>query len=438
MENENPGQPEGTGELAGNESAPPIAPVPAPPEQPQWYPVTAPSPPAYAPPPPAYAPPPAAYTPPPPYAPPPQAYGQPVPPQQQYWTAPPPPAAKQRHTGRTLLIIGLIVLLILAALGAGALVANASLSSTYSPERAVTDYFAAQKRGDADFMIANANYLKGDGSYSQYFNRDELAVMLALPQNTDITNVKVTSTSVVDSNTSKVTVSMTWAGHQVQPALTVHRDLTRVHYQFFNSWLIDIPFVSIHVTAPNQAGAISVDGLPLPAGAPSDIDVIQGFHKVGMAATVLYDSVAVDADGIASTPTVVFPSTISKTAKADAVTSIKAAFKNCNVKTYTDCINHTYFAPTNTGFFYFFTMPGYGEVDYVKYVWTLTKDPTLNMKLVIGIDPGKISASGICYTTMTVDGTRTYKFKGTWTATMTASPGNFGSLVTSDCATSKA
>ena len=78
----------------------------------------------------------------------------------QYYPAPfALPAGKPSHTGRVLLIIGLIVVLILAALGGGAFVANASLSSTYSPERAVTDYLAAQKKGAIDaFRASLATY----------------------------------------------------------------------------------------------------------------------------------------------------------------------------------------------------------------------------------------------------------------------------------------
>jgi archaellum component FlaF (FlaF/FlaG flagellin family) len=375
--------------------------------------------------------------------PPPASAFDPRPPPLPYWQPPTaPPATKPRRTGRLLLVIGLIVVLILAALAGGAVLANASLSSNFSPEKAVTDYLAAQKRGDASFMIASGNYLQGDGSYSQYFNKDELAVMMTYPQNTDISDVRVTSTTEVDSNTRTVNVTMIWNGHQVQPAFTVHKDPTRVHYLFFNSWLIDIPFVSIHVTLPNQPGSIAVDGFPLPAGAAtSDIHVIQGFHKVTVSATDLYDSYSANADGIASEPSVVVPSKIGVTALASAARTIKQAFsdKACTTAKYFDCLNHTYHSPNQAGLIYYYNMPGYGEVDYTTYEFTLTGDPTVKMQVAVEANAGKVSASGVCADTMTVDGNRHYHFKGTWQATLTTSSGGgFGYDLVHDCEKSEA
>jgi hypothetical protein len=350
-----------------------------------------------------------------------------------------PPAAKPRRTGRILLVIGLIVVLLLAALGAGAVLANSSLAGTYSAERAVTDYLAAQKRGDVSFMTANANYLKGDGSYSQYFDKFGLNAMMSNPKNADITDVKVTSTTVEDANTSTVGASMTWAGHQVQRAFAVHKDPTRVHFMFYNSWRIDIPFATIHVTVPNQPGGIAVDGFPLPGGAPlTAIQVIQGFHKVTMNATDLYDSVSSDADAIQADPNVAFTSKISGTATAAAATTVRRAFNTCKPATYDDCLGHVYHAPVKANTIYFIPLPGYGDVYYTTYKFTLTSDPTKNMKLVVQADAGKVAASGACAYTMTVDGSKTYKFKGTWTATLTMSGGSFGYNLSYYCWKSKA
>ena len=382
-----------------------------------------------APPPPVY--PQQLYSPPPTYAPPPPAYA----PYPAY-----PPPAKPRRTGRLLLIIGLIVVLLIGAGGAGAVLANASLTSTYSAEKTVADYLAAQKGGNSAYMLANANYLRGDGSYSQYFEAGGLDAMLAIPQNKDITNVNVASTTVVDSNTRTVNVTMTWAGHHVVRAFTVHRDPDRVHFGFYNSWRIDIPFAVITVTLPNQPGSIAVDGLTLPQGAIKDIQVIQGFHKVTMASTDFYDSASQDADTIDGGATVVFPSTISATATAAAKATIKKAFNACDAATNADkaCLGRTYTAANQPGFIYYFSLPGYGEVDYTKYVLSLTSDPTTNMKLVVGTDAGKVNASGTCAYTMTVDGTRKYYMKGTWTATLTMSGGTFGYNLIYFCLKAKA
>jgi archaellum component FlaF (FlaF/FlaG flagellin family) len=349
-----------------------------------------------------------------------------------------PPPAQRRRTGRTLLIIGVILILLIVVLAGAAIGANASLSATYNPQRAITDYLAAQKRGDVGFMVANANFLKGDGSYSQYFDRGGLSAMLAYPQNTDITNVKVASSTVVDSNTQTVHVTMTWAGHQVVQAFTMHKDLARVHYNFFYSWRVDIPFTSIHVTLPNQPGHIAVDGLTLPQGALSDIQVMQGFHKVTMSATDLSDAASADADGIAGSPIVVFPTKISAGALAAAKSTIKGSFPMCNAGTYRDCLNHTYYAPNKPGFVYFLTLPGYGDVFFTKYVYTLTRDPTLNMKIAIGAVAEQVTVSGVCAYTMTIDGSRHLYFKGTWDGTLTMGGGSFGYDLFYDCHKSKA
>jgi hypothetical protein len=360
-------------------------------------------------------------------------------PYQPYSAAPmAPPAAKPRRTGRLLLIIGLIVVLLLGAAGAGAVVANASLASTYSPDKAVTDYLAAQKRGDVNFMSANANYLKGDGSYSEYFDQFGLKAMMSNPQNADISSVKVESVTAVDANTSTVTVGMTWAGHQLHRGFAVHKDPSRVHFMFYDSWRIDIPFASIHVTVPDQPGGISIDGFPLPAGASTGVvEVIQGFHAVTMNSTDLYDRGSANADAIETDATVAFPSKLSATAVTAAIKTIKKAFNTC-VPRYEDCLGHVYHAPVVAFTIYYFNLPGYGEVDYTTYVYTLTSDPTKGMRLVVESDAGKVAASGNCAYTLTVNGTRHLYFKGTWTATLTMSGGSFGYDFTYDCEKAKA
>jgi hypothetical protein len=65
-------------------------------------------------------------------------------------------------------------------------------------------------------------------------------------------------------------------------------------------------------------------------------------------------------------------------------------------------------------------------VYYTTYKYTLTRDPTLNMKLSVPSDAGKVNASGACAITMTIDGSRKYYFKGVWAATLTTSSGSWG------------
>ena len=364
-----------------------------------------------------------------PYSPPPLQQSHYAPPTMLYPQAPMayPPPANPRHTGRLLLIIGLIVLLIVAALGAGVVFVNASLTATYSPEKAVSDYLDAQKRGDAAFMFSNANYLKGDGSYSQYFDDSEVAVMAGYVENIDLRDIKVSTAVPIDSTSANVNVTMNWHGHSVQRAYTVHKDLSRVHYNFYNSWRIDIPSASIHFTLPEQPGVISVDGLPVPTGAVGDLQVIQGFHKVTMNGTDLYARASADADSITGNPDVVFSNTISATAIAAAKAAVKRAFLNCNASSSRGCLNHLYYSEGDPNYNYFLiNLPGYPQVQYNNFKWTLTRDQTIGMKLVVQPDGGKVLASGACYYTLTVDGSRKYNFKGTWRGMLIMSGGTFG------------
>ena len=70
---------------------------------------------------------------------------------------------------------------------------------------------------------------------------------------------------------------------------------------------------------------------------------------------------------------------------------------------------------------------------------TDASDPTADMRLVVTDVTGQITASGTCAVTLTVDGSHTYKFKGTWTATFTWNGASFGGTHTkSDCEAAQA
>src|SRR5690242_18876539 len=95
----------------------------------------------------------------------------------------PPQAPARRSSGRMLLIIGIIAVVLLALLGGGGVLANASFSSTYSPQRAVSDNFSAMGRGDVNGMMANATFLSDDSASSQFFTRDAVTAMMTADQN---------------------------------------------------------------------------------------------------------------------------------------------------------------------------------------------------------------------------------------------------------------
>jgi hypothetical protein len=350
-----------------------------------------------------------------------------------------PAASVTKRRGRRLIALGAAAVLVLL-LGAGAAVANVALTEQYSANRAVTDYFAAQQRGDVNGMMANATFLRGDGSYAQFFNARAVGAMMSIPANTSVRDVKVRSTRLVDSSTASVTVALTWNGKQLVRDYNVRKDSSRVHYLFYPSWRVDVPSESMQIKLPNQAGLVTVDGIAVPdasQNAAQTVQVIQGFHRVAMIGTGLYDSFSVDVDDSDSAEGATVKGTLKPTVVAAAAAAIKDAFNKCDAGKYDDCINHTYTAPNN-GNIYYFDFPGYGEIDYTKYVWSLAGDPTADVKLVVAPEVGKVTASGSCATTLTVDDSRKYAFKGDYTATLTWGGSDFGADVTGACDRDKA
>jgi hypothetical protein len=345
-----------------------------------------------------------------------------------------PQGAPRQGGSRRWLVIGLVVVLLIGILGGGAAFANASLASTYSPQQAVTDYFAAQGRGDVTGMLANATYLNGDPTYAPFFGNDALAKMVSLSQNTAISHVNVISTKAVDSATSTVTVSMTWSGNVRTHTYIVRKDTSRVHYFFYDSWRVEIPFVTIAAILPPQAGAIEVDGMSLPAGAPpTAIQVIEGYHSVAMLSSDFYDGATQIVYGVDGNPAPTFLGTIKTSFRNAAATSIKAAFLTCDPAQYSDCIDHTY--PVKAGYYDALTgFPGYSEIDvYSAWSFAFSSDPTAGMALVVTTAPGKLTAGGKCAVTMTVDGSTHYNFSGSWAATLDYKSGTFTTVVEYNC-----
>jgi hypothetical protein len=450
MADDDPQRPEGSDTPVGTPTPPPAA-TPEPPAQaaPPPYPEY-PPPPAYPPPPPAtpppYSPPPAAspiYSPPPAsspvYSPPPAATPTQVPtvyaeqfgaPYAPY--APPPQAPARRTSGRTLLIIGIIAVVVLAALGGGGVLANASFSSTYSPQRAVSDYFSAMGRGDVTGMMANATFLSDDSGSSQFFTRDAVTAMMAADQNKQISNVKVGSASTVDDSTDSVGVTLSWGGVSRNLTYKVQKDSSRVHYLFYPSWRVQVPFTTLTFNVPNQAGRLQVDGLSLLANSKKT-EAIQGFHSVTMQATDFYSANTQTADGVDSSPTIAFPTDISSTVKAAAAEAVKGAFQNetCDVTKYFDCPNHRYAVPAGS----YDVLPWPGGDIRVNSWWSMSYrgDPTTGMTLKVGADAGKIDVAGTCGMTLTVDGNRTYQYAGTWSGTLTWSNGGFDGDILLSC-----
>jgi hypothetical protein len=348
---------------------------------------------------------------------------------------PPPPAAKKGGS-RVLLIVGIVAVFLILVLAGGAIVANASLSSTYSPKRAVSDYLAAQARGDVNAMMLGATFTSPDSTSSQFFTKDAVAAMMGMTENKSISSVSVTSSQDLDSSTSKVAVSMSWNNTQRTQTYTVRKDTSRMHDLFYYSWRVDIPSTSISVTLPNQPGAIVVDAIKVTS--PAAINVIQGYHTVTMQSTSFYDEASQTANGVDGAASVAFTSKMGANALAAAGDSVKAAFNNvtCDAAKFFDCPSHAYKVPAG----YYDTLPAPGGDIRANTSWTIVfaGDPTTAMKLVIGTDNDKVTASGTCAMKLTVDGSKIYNFTGTWTGTLTWANSGFASDLTLDCDATRA
>ena len=336
-----------------------------------------------------------------------------------------------------LLVIGVIAVVVLAALGGGGVLANSSLSSTYSPQRAVSDFFSAMGRGDAGGMMSNATFLSDDSASSQFFTKEAVTAMLAADQNKQISNVKVGVVSTVDSSTDSVSVALSWGGTARNLTYKVRKDSSRVHYLLYPSWRVQVPFTTMTFNLPNQGGRVQVDGLSVAAGSKK-VEAIQGFHSVTMQATDFYSADTQVADGIDSSPIVEFTAGLSSEAKAASAASIKAAFGNitCDVAQYFDCPNHRYVVKAG----YYDLLPAAGGDIRANSWWSIAfvGDPTTSMKLVVSTTSGTVDASGTCAMKLTVDGNRTYNFVGDWKGTLTWASGAFDSDITINCDASRA
>ena len=346
----------------------------------------------------------------------------------------PGPSQAGRPSNLWLVVVATALLEILV-LGGGSLAAYELRSSMYSPERAVTDYFAAQSQGDVSGMVANATFQQG--SNFEFFSEAAIAAMMQLPQNRDVHNVKVVSSQAIDATAQAVSVSMIWGGQHRSQTYTVRKDNSRFRDFVFRYWRIVIPFATIHITLPNQPGPIQVDGITPATSDVSSVQAVDGYHRVTMRANDFYDRASQVVDGVDSPPTAEFALAVSSGAVALAAAAVKLAFPNCDASVYTGCLNHTYRA-ANDGRRYFFDLPGYGQVFWTTYTVALVGDPTSDMRLVVPPDAGKVNASGTCTITVTFDGTSNYNLAGPWTATLTLDGGRFTADLASNCWASKA
>jgi len=325
---------------------------------------------------------------------------------------------KRRRPNRWLLIALGVLMAILAVDGAG-VAANTALSSLYSPQRAIADYFAAQSRGSVSGMMSNATFLQG--SDPAFFSSSAVTAMMALPKNRDVKDVRIISTQSTNYSTQIVNVSMTWGGTPRRQAYTVRSDNSRAHELIYHSWRVDIPFATVQLALPNQPGPIAVDDINTASPDPDTVQVIQGYHEVTMSASFAYDTSSRLVDAVGYPGMASFRSTVGSIATYHASKAVSLAFNACGSGDDA-CLDHTYSA--RSGYYWTWELPGYGHVEGTTYRYSLVGDPTVGMILTVTTEPGIVDAIGSCAGTITING-RAYKFRGGWTAKLTWSSGDF-------------
>ncbi|HSS61474.1 MAG TPA: hypothetical protein VLK30_08460 [Candidatus Limnocylindrales bacterium] len=336
-------------------------------------------------------------------------------------TSPPAlaPEVARRSRARRRLVAGVLTAFLVLAAGGLAAYANGSLSSRYSAGQAALDYFAAMKRGDAVGVMANATFLRGAGTDDVLFGKEAVTSMLLLKSNTDINHVSVVSSNSVDSTTANVKISMTWAGVDRTATYKVHRDPSQVHYLFYDSWRVDVPYATISVAMPPHSGAFTVDGVFGRSGdSAAPVQVIEGYHQVTMVGTPFVDRDSKIANAVDANPNVTFTGGISASAKAAVADIVHGWFTRCDASTHNWCPDHTYTAQ-DPGDVWYWSLAGYGNVYFTTYSYTIDPDVMSGVSIVL-TDTNKAKANGTCKAILTVDGSRTYGFTGTWSTDLTA------------------
>lgn len=318
---------------------------------------------------------------------------------------------------------------VLVLLSGAAIVANALLTSFYSPERTIQDYFAAQSHGDASGMYSRANFLGNSFSTDNRFDLTAIQRMMALPANADLREIHISGERTLGDSARSFRVSLRWAGRPWSRELTVRKDPSRSHLLVYPDWRVLIQPSTINLELPNQPGKLTIDGVASPLDQAEPRQVIPGYHRLDMARTPFWNAISEQISALDSA-NVTIVGTINAAARTDIATSILSSIHDCNVNEY--CFDRTYTAPKD-GNIHYLILPGYGNVDYLTYSSALAGDPTADMTVQVSTEPNKGTATGSCRETLTINGSAKYQFRGTWNAPVTWTPDGFEGETYFDC-----
>jgi hypothetical protein len=251
------------------------------------------------------------------------------------------------------------------------------LARSYSPEGAVRDYLAASERGDVSQVWADSVIAAPAGKVdASLLDRRALQASLALPSNRGaIPGWQVNGANL---RADRATVDVSYrAGAAVR-----HLSLTAIpdsHHQglgLFRRWLVLVNPAELSLAPPPNAGAASIDGLPVETGV---IAVFPGVHHLALAGSNLFLPDDQDVTVVGGSPAVVTLNLrLTDGARANAGAVLKDAFGACAAITVLEASQ---------------CPQGIIDVAQGPVSWTLVGDPLSGVSYPVAAD-GSVSGQG--------------------------------------------
>jgi hypothetical protein len=306
--------------------------------------------------------------------------------------APPAPATpqiglasvRQIRIGRRGKIIAAAVGVVLLAGIAG----NIVFGNITTAEAAASAYISAVGANDADGIWSNSMLTTtagtaffGPTAYS-LATKDELKAMLSLPENRHSSRDSIKVTKVADDGAGHVAVSAQYTenGHLTSEALTVTRDASEKKFDLYPYWRVMVPPAYLSFSGAPNGSVLSIDGIGVPAGTAL-VATFPGTHQVTAGATSIFapDTEKVSAIG-GQMGQASFKTTITSTARTQAMQLLKNAFADCAKVTTLSAQN----CPQSS----------YGVSEPVT--WSLVGDPAANLQFGVSAygPPNLIVADG--------------------------------------------
>lgn len=295
-----------------------------------------------------------------------------------------PEAVPPRHWNRklTAALAALVVIPLAAVTVVPALVGR------QSPAEAVRRYLDHVDGGDGAAVAADIAVPDGAGELVSA----EAATAMVRENPRRIENVQIGETRT-SGGTTVVEATFEEDGRAVRRTFEVAKAKGRRHFGFWGVWVVVPTTTRISIDVPVGGGALTVDGLRMPAARPGDtvtVEVLDGLHRVRMAASGLLEAVDRRVDTTRERRLVLQPRLSDKG---------KGVVKDAVLAYFGECAKTTSIRPTGCPQSVF---PRGSEQQNVS--WSLQGDPTADLETELRSD-GVVLATGSFTMTVTYDWT---------------------------------